>query len=137
MEHVVFFPGPDGSPSFRRFTSLDEAVRFVEHLRNVEGVAEVSLHALTPVPVSFRAYYRVEVPTDHALADQTLAPEPTPAVEPTPAAEPTPVFEPMVVTDPVAVAEPTPVAEQVLAPADAEAPEQSPNGKRSLGFFAR
>ena len=61
MEHVVFFPAPDGSPAFRRVPSLDEAVRLVEHLRNVEGVNDVSCHALTEVPMAFRAYYRVEV----------------------------------------------------------------------------
>ncbi len=62
MEHVVFFPGPDGSPAFRRTSSLEDAVRFVEHLRNSEGVAEVSVHALSEVPLAFRAYYRVEMP---------------------------------------------------------------------------
>ena len=62
MEHVVFFPAHDGSPAFRRLSSLEEAVRLVEHLRNVEGVDGVSLHALTEVPLQFRAYYRVEVP---------------------------------------------------------------------------
>src|SRR4051794_27843260 len=64
MEHVVFHPGPDGAPAFRRFGSLEEAVRFVEHLRNAEGVSEVSVHALAPLPVAFRAYYKVEVPVD-------------------------------------------------------------------------
>ncbi len=62
MEHVVFFPAADGSPAFRRVASLDEAVRLVEHLRNVEGVSTVSVHALTEVPLAFRAYYKVEVP---------------------------------------------------------------------------
>lgn len=63
MEHVVFFPAPDGTPAFRRLASLDEAVRFVEHLRNVENVSEASVHALTEVPLSFKAWYRVELPT--------------------------------------------------------------------------
>src|SRR3954462_6493637 len=58
MEHVVFFPGPDGSPTFWRLSSLDDAVRLVEHLRNVENVSEVSVHTLAPVPLSFRPYYR-------------------------------------------------------------------------------
>ena len=49
MEHIVFFPGPDGAPSFRRLSSLDDAVRFVEHLRNVENVSEVSVHTLAPM----------------------------------------------------------------------------------------
>lgn len=68
MEHVVFFPAPDGTPAFRRLASLDEAVRFVEHLRNVEGVSEASVHALSEVPLSFKAWYRVEVPGMNAAA---------------------------------------------------------------------
>lgn len=79
MEHVVFFPAHDGSPAFRRVPSLDEAVRLVEHLRNVEGVNEVSCHALAEVPLAFRAYYRVEVPAvgyppvDVPVQQETLA----------------------------------------------------------------
>ena len=62
MEHVIFYPASDGSPAFRRVATLEDAVSLVEHLRNIEGVASVSVHALTEVPLSFRAYYRVEVP---------------------------------------------------------------------------
>src|SRR3954453_11520019 len=80
MEHIVFFPGPDGAPSFRRLPSLEDAVRFVEHLRNAENVAEVSVHALASVPLSFRPYYRVEVPAGEAVAE--VAAEVAPAPEP-------------------------------------------------------
>ncbi len=62
MEHVVFWAaegGPD--EEFRRVASLDEAVHEVERLRNDRGV-DASIFALTPVPVAFRTYYRVEVP---------------------------------------------------------------------------
>src|SRR5205085_12223679 len=44
VEHVVFFPTPDGSPAFRRLSSLEEAVDFVEHLRNEQNVREISVH---------------------------------------------------------------------------------------------
>ena len=71
MEHVVFYPGPVGTEAFRRTPSLEEAVRFVEHLRNVEGVTDFAVHTLTPVPLSFRAYYRVEIPAE---ADEPAAP---------------------------------------------------------------
>ena len=73
MEHAVFFPAPDGTPAFRRVASLEEAVRLVEHLRNVEGVSSVSVHALTEVPLSFRAYYRVEVPGAAVLPEVAVA----------------------------------------------------------------
>src|SRR3954468_7419444 len=118
MAHVVFFPGPDGAPSFRRVSSLDDAVRLVEHLRNVESVSEVSVHALASVPLSFRPYYRVEVPAGEAVAEVAaeVAPAPEPAsLVPAPA---------------------EPVGESV--PAEVPAPEGEPvaNGRRSLGFFA-
>ena len=85
MEHVVFYPTADAAPAFRRVASLEEAVRLVEHLRNVEGVSEVSCHALTEVPLSFKAYYRVEVPGDEAPVLETplvdAAPVEAPPVE--------------------------------------------------------
>ena len=114
MEHVVFFPTPDGGSAFRRFSGLEEAVRFVEHLRNVEGVSEVSLHALTEVPLAFRAYYRVEVPggAEPVAGDATVeVPAPT-------------------------VAQDDEAAAELVDASLVEASAASPNGKRSLGFFA-
>ena len=86
MEHVVFFPAPDGSPAFRRLATIDDAARFVEHLRNVENVSEASVHTLTEVPVSFKAWYRVELPqTDTAIAeDSTESPTDTAPTEAAP-----------------------------------------------------
>ena len=72
MEHVVFFPAPDGTPAFRRFGTVDDAARFVEHLRNVENVSGASVHALTEVPLAFKAWYRVELPD---AASDVPAPE--------------------------------------------------------------
>jgi hypothetical protein len=118
MEHVVFFPGPDGAPSFRRVSSLDDAVRLVEHLRNVENVSEVSVHALSPVPLAFRPYYRVEVPAGEA------APEPMAAEA---------VAVPM---EAVVPAPSEPVGEQVPVAEPVAEPEPVGNGRRTLGFFA-
>jgi hypothetical protein len=108
MEHVVFFPAHDGSPAFRRLASLDDAVRFVEHLRNTEGVDRVSVHSLTEVPMAFKAYYKVEMPES--------APAPEAAVAPPVAVEAVPVVVP----------------EQELPAAEEVAPAAS-----SMGFFAR
>ena len=112
MEHVVFFPAHDGSPAFRRVAGLDEAVRLVEHLRNVEGVNEVSCHALSEVPLAFRAYYRVEVPAGEAVATAEVPVQPVD-----------------VLSDLVAV--PVEQAEPVLA-----ANGRTGDGAKSLGFFA-
>jgi hypothetical protein len=141
VEHVVFFPAPDGSPAFRRLPSLDEVVAFVEHLRNERDVHEVSVHSLTEVPLAFKTVYRVEV---SAASGDVEAP-PAEVAEPVAEVE-EPVAEPVAeVVDPVAepVAEVVdPVAEPVDEPV-AEVPEQ-PDGSEesvaadghSLGFFA-
>ena len=139
MEHVVFFPGHDGSPAFRRLATLDEAIRLVEHLRNVEAVAEVSVHALTEVPLAFKAYYRVEVPGATDSAEPAEAPVP---------AEPEPV-EPSadalsVTVEPSVPAQPTAPVElaadlgqdvPALQPALALNGGRPVDGPTSLGFF--
>jgi hypothetical protein len=121
VEHVVFFPAHDGSPAFRRVANLEDAVRLVEHLRNIEGVNEVSCHALTEVPLSFRAYYRVEVP---AAVEVTALPEVQAVEVDVPVMEDA-VAAPQVEPDPSSV-------EPVMASANGHATE----GAKSLGFFA-
>lgn len=117
-EHVVFFPGADGGPAFRRLPSLEEAVRFVEHLRNVEGVSEVSVYALAEVSLAFRPYYRVEVsaPVEPAMP---VAEEPAAPGEPV--ADAAPVAE---------VASDEPVEEMVPAA------REEHTSRRGLAFFA-
>ena len=119
MEHVVFFPAHDGSPAFRRVPTLEEAVRFVEHLRNSEGVDHVSVHALAEVPLAFKAYYRVEMGSAEGAVE--TAPEAAPEV---------PVEVPSVVTELAAVPALVPEQEQPAAEETTPAPS-------SLGFFAR
>ena len=149
MEHVVFFPARDGSPAFRRFADLPEAVRFVEQLRNVENVSDASVHALTEVPLSFKAWYRVELPgsveapqqeraeapdaavgsatgllvPDQSLAaDQFAAPPASAAVPGVLSAESAPQGEVAETAEPIGVPD-------VLAPAGRR--------ERGIGFFAR
>lgn len=125
MEHVVFFPAADGTPAFRRVPTLDEAVRLVEHLRNVEGLSTVSVHALTEVPLSFRAYYRVEVPTDAVPAQPVGEPVREPGAAPVALApeEPAPAL---------ALVEDAPADEDLLVATHGHAPSTP----ASLGFFA-
>jgi hypothetical protein len=140
VEHVVFFPAHDGTPAFRRVSSLDDAVRLVEHLRNVEGINEVSVHALAEVPLAFRTVIKVEVPA--AVDTAPLVPA-QPVVEEAPAA---------VAEAPAAVSTEVPVVEAVAEAPVVEAPvlEAVPaleepvlassngrgDGARSLGFFS-
>jgi hypothetical protein len=125
VEHVVFFPAHDGSPAFRRVANLEDAVRLVEHLRNIEGVNEVSCHALTEVPLSFRAYYRVEVPAAvEEVAVDPAQPEAHAVEVDVPVMEDA-VAAPQVEPDPSSV-------EPVMASANGHATD----GAKSLGFFA-
>ena len=136
MEHVVFFPAHDGSPAFRRLATLDEAILVVEHLRNVEGVAEVSVHVLTEVPLAFKAYYRVEVPGATDSAEPAEAPVPA---EPEPSADALPVtVEPSVpaqLTAPVEVAADLGQDVPALQPVLALNGGRPVDGPTSLGFF--
>ena len=111
MEHVVFFPAHDGTPAFRRVSSLEDAVRLVEHLRNVEGVSEVSVHALSEVPLAFKTWYRVEVPEGEPVAEAADVPAAEAPEVPEVPAQPQPVLS--------------------VANGHAEVPAPS-----SLGFFA-
>jgi hypothetical protein len=133
VEHVVFFPAHDGSPAFRRVANLEDAVRLVEHLRNIEGINEVSCHALTEVPLAFRAYYRVEVP---GAAEAAPVPAQPVAEEAPPAAEPITV-EPEVaeVTEQLLEPQAEPAA-QAEEPVMAAANGRATDGAKSLGFFA-
>lgn len=133
MEHVVFFTGADGA-QYRRTPSLEEAVRVVEHLRNVEGVEDSRVFALTEVPLAFKTVYRVEIP-GHPAVDAAAAPLP-----PMP---PMPEMPELGVTAPAEpVAEAAPEAPVMAAvPSEPYAPEPAPepvsNGRRGNGFFAR
>lgn len=109
MEHVVFYTGAEGASASARFPSMPEGVAFIERLRNVEGVADAVLYALSPVPLKVTTYYRVEVPAE------------IPAVE---AASDGAVLE----TGPVDV--PLPDVDEPVAAGTVDAA-----GRRSLGFF--
>jgi hypothetical protein len=136
--------------------SLDAAVNFVEHLRNSENITEFSVHALERVPVTFRAYYHVELPADAAdattqreefvadelpvdTADDDRSSEwiaEAEIVEP-PAPEPASTFDEP--AEAATFADAPPVGQQVDAEPAAEPVNGDviPSGRRSMGFFAR
>lgn len=61
MSHLVIFRGEGGKTSYHQSETLDEAVKFVEHLRNQENVEDARLFRLDEVPLEVRTYYKVEV----------------------------------------------------------------------------
>lgn len=134
MEHIVFFTGADGAAQYRRTPSLEEAVRFVEHLRNVEGVEDSRVYAMTEVPLAFKTIYRVEIP-GHAVAE---APAPLPPMPPMPELD-VPVAEAPAPPAPPAAPEPVMAAvpgEPYEAP-QGEAPSNGKHANRGMGFFSR
>ena len=61
MPHMVVFRTNEGKQGYHRAETLDEAVRFVEHLRNNEQVAEAKVYRMEEVPIEFKVMYKVEV----------------------------------------------------------------------------
>ena len=72
MSHLVIFKSAEGKQAYHQAAALDEAVRFLEHLRNGERVEQAKLFRLTEVPVEFKTYFRAELP---GAGDPAPAPE--------------------------------------------------------------
>jgi len=76
MAHMVIFRRPDGKPGYHQAESVDDALRFVEMLRNQEKVTDARIFRMEEVPIEIRTYYKVEVAGEQS---ETPAPTPTPA----------------------------------------------------------
>ncbi|MSX00133.1 MAG: hypothetical protein F2809_04245, partial [Actinobacteria bacterium] len=82
-QHMVIFQNPDGDPGYNQFESIDEAVSFVEKIRNDQGVDSVRIFELNEVKFELKPYYKVKL---QALnAGSSSAPAPAPAAAPAPA----------------------------------------------------
>lgn len=93
MSHMVIFQTPDGNPGYNQFETLEEAVRFVEKLRNEQSVETARMFALEEVKFDFKPYFRVEVdPPAVGAGPAPSRPEPTPASRPATPSPPTPAF---------------------------------------------
>ena len=83
MSFLVNFRSAEGKPGYHPADTLEEAVRFVEHLRNQEQVTDARVWRLQEVPLEVKTYYKVVVPSG-----APAAPVPPPAPEPVVAAAP-------------------------------------------------
>lgn len=79
MSFLVNFRSAEGKPGYHPTESLEEAVRFVEHLRNQEHVMDARVWRLHEVPLEVKTYYKVEV-----LPVDPSTPKPPAAVAPRP-----------------------------------------------------
>jgi hypothetical protein len=58
---MVVFRSNEGKPGYHQTEALEDAVKFVERLRNIENVTEARIFRMQEVPLEFKTYYRVEV----------------------------------------------------------------------------
>src|SRR5438270_8317581 len=85
MPHMVIFRDAEGRPGYHQAEGIDDAVRFVEQLRNEQDVTETRIFSMQEVPIEFRTYYRVALappPAPPAGVEAELAPPSEPSSEP-------------------------------------------------------
>ena len=87
MSFLVNFRSAEGKQGYHPADSLEEAVRFVEHLRNQERVVDARVWRLQEVPLEVKTYYKVEVmaKTEPAPVARSVEEEPRPEPVPVPA----------------------------------------------------
>jgi hypothetical protein len=88
MSHMVVFRSAEGKPGYHQAETLDDAVRFVERLRNQEGVNDSRVFRMEEVPLEFKTYVRVEVagaaPAEPAPVDEGVLADDPVVVDPVP-----------------------------------------------------
>ncbi len=150
MSHMVIFQTADGNPGYNQFESVNEAVSFVETLRNEQGIENARMFALEEIKFELKPYYKVELQMLNAgapapkAAPAPAAPAPAPA-QPAPASpsatpgsgEPTTfgTFAPPAGAAPAPAAPaPTPAAPAPTPPADEPSADSQPTRR---GLFGR
>lgn len=79
MSHMVIFQTPDGNPGYNQFETLEEAVRFVEKLRNEQSVETARMFALEEVKFDFKPYFKVNLDQPAVTAGSSAPATPAPA----------------------------------------------------------
>ena len=134
MPHMVVFRTSEGKNGYHKAETLDDAVRFVEHLRNNEQVSEAKVYRMHEVPIEFKVMYKVEVAgaAPSGGDEQQGASEAFRAAE-TAAAPPPPSG----VNGPTAQdrSEPVRAVEPASPTASAQSPEAQSGGR--FGLFSR
>ena len=120
-QHMVIFQNPDGDPGYNQFESVEEAVSFVEQIRNGQGIDSIRIFELNEVKFELKPYYKVEL--------QALTAGSTPARPSAPIAQPAPA-------PPARPAAPAPAAPAPAAPAPAAPTPAAPAAERSTSPFA-
>lgn len=88
-QHMVIFQNPDGDPGYNQFDSIEDAVSFVEKIRNEQGIDSIRIFELEEVKFDLKPYYRVELQALKAGPSSSSGPSSTPS-SPAPAPAPAP-----------------------------------------------
>lgn len=75
MAHMVIFRRSDGKPGYHQADGVEDAVRFVEMLRNQEKVSDARIFRMEEVPIEIRTYYKVEVVPEEPEAPLVAVPQ--------------------------------------------------------------
>jgi hypothetical protein len=127
VPHMVIFRTADGKPSYHQAEVLNEAIRFVEHLRNEEQVNDARIFAMAEVPIEFKVQWRVELaapPAPPGPAVLVVAPAAVPVTE---------VAEAAAVAEVDEVADANAVAAEPAGDESADHAELSPYGEAQTG----
>lgn len=73
MEHLVRFTTTEGREAQHVAPTLEDALRFVERLRNNGEASVVRVFRLNEVPIAFKTYYRAELRTPDAVEEHSPA----------------------------------------------------------------
>src|SRR4029077_2532429 len=79
VSHMVIFRRPEGKPGYHQAENVDDAVRFVEMLRNQEQVNDVHIFRMEEVPFEFRTVYKVDIVAEDDARQKPPRPQPQPA----------------------------------------------------------
>ena len=140
MSHMVIFQAPGGSPGYNQFESLDEAVAFVESLRNDQNVTNARMFALEEIKFELKPFFKVELQalTAGDPSGQAYQGEPAADAAPTESAFGAPVAEdpPQEAPAPAPEPAPAPPVEPEPAPAPAPDPLDEPVGAQPFTAFS-
>jgi hypothetical protein len=117
MAHMVIFRRPDGKPGYHQADSVEDALRFVEMLRNQEKVTDARIFRMEEVPIEIRTYYKVEVAGEQGEAPASTSPAATSPTSPAATSPSTPLPVPPVVANAMAD---TPASDVPLDPMPVE-----------------
>jgi hypothetical protein len=81
---MVTFQTPDGTPGFHQSDTLDEAITFVERLRNEQGVHNSRIFRMEELKFDFKPYYKVEIASGADNGGLSAPERATPSSRPAP-----------------------------------------------------